>query len=180
MQKIRISVDGVQAQLTEAPVLTSGMVGLQVDFTFDDSWEGLEKTAVFRAGNESRLVRNLQESTVVPWEVMLKKNCNLCVGVYGAREDGTLAIPTVWVEAGAIRPGTDPSGDTATEPTLPIWQQALDAAQLAVETAAALRRDAEMGAFDGYSPVRGQDYWTEADKNEIKGYVDAAILGGAW
>lgn len=33
---------------------------------------------------------------------------------------------------------------------------------------------------DGYTPVRGTDYWTEADKAEIKAYVDAAILGGAW
>ena len=33
---------------------------------------------------------------------------------------------------------------------------------------------------DGYTPVRGTDYWTEADKAEIKGYVDEAILGGAW
>ena len=32
----------------------------------------------------------------------------------------------------------------------------------------------------GYSPVRGKDYWTEADKAEIKSYVDNAILGGAW
>lgn len=33
---------------------------------------------------------------------------------------------------------------------------------------------------DGYTPVRGTDYWTEADKAEIKSYVDEAILGGAW
>ena len=33
---------------------------------------------------------------------------------------------------------------------------------------------------DGYSPVRGTDYWTEADKAEIKSYVDQAILNGAW
>ena len=33
---------------------------------------------------------------------------------------------------------------------------------------------------DGYSPVRGTDYWTDADKAEIKSYVDEAILGGAW
>lgn len=32
----------------------------------------------------------------------------------------------------------------------------------------------------GYTPVRGTDYWTEEDKSEIKGYVDEAILGGAW
>ena len=33
---------------------------------------------------------------------------------------------------------------------------------------------------DGKKPVRGTDYWTEADKNEIKAYVDDAILGGEW
>ncbi len=33
---------------------------------------------------------------------------------------------------------------------------------------------------EGRAPVRGIDYWTEADKDEIKGYVDEAILGGAW
>lgn len=33
---------------------------------------------------------------------------------------------------------------------------------------------------DGYTPVRGTDYWTEADIATIKGYVDDAILGGAW
>ena len=33
---------------------------------------------------------------------------------------------------------------------------------------------------DGYTPQRGKDYWTDEDKTEIKGYVDEAILGGAW
>ena len=32
----------------------------------------------------------------------------------------------------------------------------------------------------GKTPVRGTDYWTDADKAEIKAYVDEAILGGAW
>ena len=33
---------------------------------------------------------------------------------------------------------------------------------------------------DGKTPVRGTDYWTAADIAQIKGYVDEAILGGAW
>lgn len=37
----------------------------------------------------------------------------------------------------------------------------------------------ESGA-DGYTPIRGTDYWTAADIAEIKGYVDEAILGGSW
>lgn len=32
----------------------------------------------------------------------------------------------------------------------------------------------------GYTPQRGVDYWTSADIAEIKGYVDDAILNGAW
>ena len=32
----------------------------------------------------------------------------------------------------------------------------------------------------GDTPVRGVDYWTADDVAEIKGYVDSAILGGAW
>lgn len=33
---------------------------------------------------------------------------------------------------------------------------------------------------DGHTPQKGTDYWTDADKAEIKSYVDDAILGGAW
>lgn len=33
---------------------------------------------------------------------------------------------------------------------------------------------------DGYTPKKGVDYWTDADKNEIKNYVDNAILNGEW
>ena len=38
----------------------------------------------------------------------------------------------------------------------------------------------EFDGEDGYTPVRGTDYWTDADKAEIKAYVDEAILNGAW
>ena len=34
--------------------------------------------------------------------------------------------------------------------------------------------------LNGKTPVRGEDYWNEADIAEIKGYVDDAILGGEW
>lgn len=33
---------------------------------------------------------------------------------------------------------------------------------------------------DGYTPVRGVDYWTSADVAAIKGYIEDAILGGVW
>ena len=39
---------------------------------------------------------------------------------------------------------------------------------------------ANLKGADGYTPIRGTDYWTEDDKAEIKAYVEEAILGGAW
>ena len=33
---------------------------------------------------------------------------------------------------------------------------------------------------DGHTPEKGVDYWTDADKAEIKNYVDEAILNGEW
>jgi hypothetical protein len=39
---------------------------------------------------------------------------------------------------------------------------------------------AVIGNMQGHTPVRGTDYWTDADKNEIKSYVDDAILNGKW
>ena len=32
-------------------------------------------------------------------------------------------------------------------------------------------------AQDGYTPIKGTDYWTEEDKNEIKSYCDSLITG---
>jgi hypothetical protein len=42
------------------------------------------------------------------------------------------------------------------------------------------KNSGEFDGKDGKTPERGVDYWTEADKAEIKSYVDEAILGGAW
>lgn len=33
---------------------------------------------------------------------------------------------------------------------------------------------------DGYTPIRGVDYWTASDKGEIRRYVEEVILGGVW
>ena len=44
----------------------------------------------------------------------------------------------------------------------------------------ALTQAKESGEFDGYTPIRGTDYWTDSDKAEIQTYVENAILGGAW
>lgn len=54
----------------------------------------------------------------------------------------------------------------------------LDAGALPGTINDALTQAKESGEFkgnDGYTPIRGIDYWTDADKAEIQAYIDSAI-----
>lgn len=125
MTTIKAKVTGANMAVQLSGLLTGGMVGLPVSFEFDSAWDGLSKTAVFRAGKVSKDQVNVGAETTVPWEVMLQENYKLQIGVYGCNADGTVVIPTVWADADMIYPGADPAGDTSADPTLPVWQQIL-------------------------------------------------------
>ena len=43
MKPIKITVTGSNARVTEKPVVTSGTVGLPVEFTFDEVWEDIKQ-----------------------------------------------------------------------------------------------------------------------------------------
>lgn len=96
-------------------------------FEFSDDWDGLTRTAVFRAGDESRsvLLDNSNEA-LIPWEVLRRPNLQLFCGVYGTRNGGAV-LPTIWADMGAIFRGTEPSEEEAQPPTPDIWEQKLDA-----------------------------------------------------
>ena len=120
MDGIKIEVTGNIARVTEKPSrITSGTVGLPVEFTFDSQWDSLRKIVVFRAGN---VIKSVEDPTTVPWEVLAKPGAWLSVGVYGTNTDGTEVIPTIWANVSPIQVGVNPDGDPSTDPTLPIWQ----------------------------------------------------------
>jgi hypothetical protein len=98
------------------------MVGVPVTFEFDDAWNDLIKTAVFKSGNRTMDVVNISDKAAVPWELLTQRS-NFYVGVYGVNHDGDLIIPTVWAYVGAVVPGADPSGDEGVDPSLPVWAQ---------------------------------------------------------
>lgn len=123
MEKVKISICGNQAAVDKTHFITSGTAGLLVEFTFDDQWDGLSKTAVFKAGNTVRDKVSVEKQTTVPSEVLSKAKKQLEIGVYGTNENGTVVLPTAWVSVGQILPGADPSGDESTDPTLPVWEQ---------------------------------------------------------
>lgn len=126
MDGIKIEVTGNIARVIERPArITSGTVGLPVEFTFDSQWNGLHKVAVFRAGCITKTVENPKDGDTVPWEVLVKPNVRLSVGVYGTSEDGTEVIPTIWANVCPIHVGASPDGDPSTDPTPTIWQTML-------------------------------------------------------
>lgn len=107
-------------------LLTSGSVKVnETEFAFSADWDGLKKTAVFRAGDESREV--LLDGTGrcgIPWEVLEKPGQQLYAGVYGSVSGGDIVLPTVWAHLGAVLEGTSP-GESARPPTPDLWEQEL-------------------------------------------------------
>lgn len=164
MTQFAITVTGNTASCTDhRGILTAGMTGACVTVTFDKAWEGLQRMAVFRCGKTVVDVPMEGAAAPIPPKALLPEE-ELYLGLYGTDGEKTV-IPTLWVNLDRVHPAADPSGDESTDPTLPVW--------------AVLQ--ARMDGLEAvHTPVRGVDYWTEADKAEIQGYVEEAILGGAW
>lgn len=128
---VRIDVNGTHAAVRSCDTLTVGQVGEAVEFRFDEAWDGLTKTAVFRQLNITKDQAGIENTTQLPPEVLHTAGMPVEIGVYGANEDGTKVIPTVWVKTKAVEPGADPSGDASVNPTLPVWEQVLQKAEKA-------------------------------------------------
>lgn len=109
--------------------ITSGSVNVYpVQFRFNSDWDGLIRTAVFRAGGTARSVvlDNANECTI-PWEVLTAPRYELEVGVYGTK-GGTVVLPTVWAVLGRIEEGAQ-LGENAQEPTPDVYQQIIAAVE---------------------------------------------------
>lgn len=187
----KLVVDGVSIRAESCERIPKGIIGAQLAVEFADAaWEGLQKTMVFR-GSETKTVLNAEKLVTIPAEVVSTAGVDLMVGVCGTDPEGTVMIPTLWAELGKVWGAALPTEDVTTDPSLPVWAQIQamvgDLNQLATEDRESLvkavnelsRRESVDGK-DGYTPVRGVDYWTEADKHEIRTYVETAILGGEW
>ena len=111
--------------MTVPEVLTTGMIGKKLLLEFTPEWNGMTKTVVFSDGCETRDVPFTGNPVTIPAAVLERPLRTLSVGVYGVSADGSVAIPTVRAVGPKILPGTEPSGDAATDPDLPFWAQML-------------------------------------------------------
>lgn len=181
MDKIKIDVTGNIARVIEKPSrITSGTVGLPVEFTFDSQWDGMTKIAVFRVGDIIKSVDLPEAETTVPWELLVSAGAWLSIGVYGANSDGSVAIPTTWANVRAINEGATPDGDPTTDPTLPIWQTIMNQiASLATTsiTQVVLKSSAWITAADGlHSQVVTIDGITEYSKVDLLPSVEQLAI----
>lgn len=112
--------------LLEWEPVTSGSVNVyDVRFEFSVDWEGLTKTAVFRAGDKSASVLlDASGQTAVPWEVLTTPGRRLEAGVYGTK-GAKVVLPTIWADLCYIQTGVAP-GEGTRPPTPDLWEQELE------------------------------------------------------
>lgn len=120
-----VRAEKARLQVERREVLTSGSVNAyRVRFTFSREWEGLERRAVFRAGDESRtLPLDGSGECAIPWEVLARPGLYVQAGVYGVGA-GETVLPTVWANLGAVLEGAAP-GEEARPPTPALWEELL-------------------------------------------------------
>lgn len=154
----------------EGEPLTSGSVNVyQVKIQFDDAWDGLDRMAVFKVGEEL-VSAPLDEDfcCTIPWEVLQRNDIDkrLELGVYGVK-DGNVVLPTVWTVLGTILEGTRPGPNTV-PPTPSLAEQVLgqisadrraaeDAAERAEEAAKRAEDAAGGGGAGGTGNVSSQE-----------------------
>lgn len=171
---LEIIVSAANARLLQSEVLTVGRVGLRCRLHFDSAWEGLQKTAVV-AGSRSVDLFLPEDEFVIPAECLGRAGDSLKIGIYGLDISGGCVIPTVWVNCGEIRPGTELSENTAQEQTQSLLAQIMDIVARAEATAASVRSDADKGVFNGKDGKDGADGKDGKDGADV-GTTDYAAL----
>ena len=132
---IQLIATGRAARVTVNEPITAGSVGIPVEVELSNEFDGLEAWLVFDAGYKSADIALTGAPVTVPPQVVRVAGEKLKMGVYGAKPDGTVVIPTVWVDCGTVREGVEPSGFDPGDPA-PSWPAQVEAiAEEALEVA---------------------------------------------
>ena len=123
MRIAEVKVAKTTRETTRLVAIPEGIVGATVSIEYTDSvWDDLQKTVVFRSAVTKDVLAAGNE-VVVPAEVVSRAGMNLYMGVYGVNAANNVVIPTIWTDLGMIRSAAAPSGDTSSDPSLPVWAQ---------------------------------------------------------
>ncbi len=167
------------------------------NFTFSDEWAELAKFAVFSRKDRTYTIEIKDGSCFIPKEVLTESG-NIAIGVFGtnASETEYIRISTNPVTA-LVSIGAYKEGDTPETPTPDVWEEYLKQINKAAASVipyinesdkhwyvydAEKQKYVDSGVIsvgdkgaDGYTPIRGKDYWTEADQSAISADLDGKI-----
>lgn len=133
--------------------LVQGTVGEALQLAFSDEWAELAITAVFAAGEQKRDVVVEGTELTIPWELLSEAGHRLSLSFHGAAENGSIVLRTNIASLGVIRRSFEPSGEEPEAPTPARADQIQALAGQAMALAAAVRAEADRGAFDGADGV---------------------------
>lgn len=129
MNQISVSFDGRVGTLLTPATITSGSVGMTESASFSSDWLSYETIFTFRgSGRQVDVATPTTLSTMItkiPYEVLTEPGGHLMVGAYGTNGQGTIAVPTVWIDVGIIEEGAAPSGVSPTPTTPSLVDQLL-------------------------------------------------------
>lgn len=162
MAEITLYLKDAQIRSQVSGILTSGMVGVEVNLCCDESWDGLRKTLVCRAGDAVKTVLVQNNRAVVAHETLVAGKW-LEIGVEGRNDDDSVVIPTLWERCCIVLPGVDGDADPSADPTMPIWAQL----QSRVEALEIPPVPAEIGALPGPMAAKVGQYFRVADVNKM-------------
>lgn len=155
MTSIQLTVTGAAAVARKQGLLTAGMTGIPVTFSFSPEWEGLRIIPVFRCGDIIRDNVLTDFISVVPHEVL--QPGLLYIGAEGRNADGTLVIPTVWALAGQVLESAAASGNEAIAPTPSQFDRFMaEVTQVEEKIAQALLEAKASGEFTGDTGEKGE------------------------
>ena len=123
MKIAEVKVAKTTCETTRLVPIPKGIVGATISIEYTDSaWDGLQKTVVFRSA-VTKDVLDVGSEVAIPAEVVSRAGVNLHMGVYGVDTANNVVIPTIWTELGLVNAAAAPSGDSSTDPSLPVWAQ---------------------------------------------------------
>ena len=91
MNIIKLSVEGNRLKITEDCITTGGSVNYDTcQFTFDETWDGFAKTAVFSVGGADNYRVTLEDDAcTIPYPCIEKEGI-LQIGVFGISEEDVI------------------------------------------------------------------------------------------
>ena len=169
MTQVFMEITGAQGRAKKTGLLTAGMVGVPVQFSFSPEWAELNCLAVFRAGEVKKDNAITDGRSVIPAEVLQQPGQRLYLGVEGRSKQGDVVIPTVWAEVGQILDGAQAANDPALAPTPSQFERFMAQVEQVDEKIKAALQDVNVSGVGAFTIVVDGNTMT-ADKTNAEMY----------